>query len=120
MTSLRHKVIDKAALRDDVKWFLRHPDRLYRTRRSLPFEWADWDIRGHLKRPVMLVRRDGSTVVRWPVACDPVGLPDDDRFLTLLWQHLEFLRDTQGPKFDLSPQSHLALLRMTGHSLETI
>jgi hypothetical protein len=120
MPSLFHKVIDKAAFRDDVEWFKAHPDRLHRVRRSLAFERPEWDITGHLERPVMLSMRDGRIVNRWPVAGDLDGFPDDERFLTLLWRHLQFMRDTQGERFTLSPQSHLALLRMAGHSLENV
>jgi hypothetical protein len=105
----RHQRAAAEGRRSDRAFFRAHPERDYHSRLSLPFE---------TDKPVMLAKRAGKQVASFPVAGSPRAVPDNERFLSLLWSHIVAINpDPEGTAnltFEVTPQAHADMLRMAG------
>ncbi|HRQ25801.1 hypothetical protein [Hyphomicrobium sp.] len=112
----RHKKAGDEALKRDSAYFRNNLHRLHRVRPSLPFEHQGWCEGDHKREPYMIVRRsqDWSEWNRHPVALQSrKGLPNDERFLSLLWRELDE-RKKEGGMIQFSGERIFELLKEAG------
>jgi hypothetical protein len=114
-TDRRHEKASKRARRRDWEWFARHPDRCFRVRRSLPFEYAKWGPKEHLRTQYMLVRAspDRQEYVRHGVAAKTFP-HNDEAFLSRLWVNMQALAEPNGGLVEFDAHAHLAMLKQSG------
>jgi hypothetical protein len=106
--TLRHHQAAVAAKVLDRAFFVSQPARLFHSRRSLPFEFSDWDATGHDRWPIVVAHRQGNHIATSALGGRLGNVPDHERFLSLLWSHLE----TFG--HDIPASVHLELAKAAG------
>ena len=110
----RHLRAQKKATREDRDWFRRHPDRCFRVRRSKAYEYPDWGPTDHLEMQYMLVRMSPRRKEYNRHAVKAEVLPNDEAFLSQLWEDFVERRQTSGESVAFSPEDHLRMLQETG------
>jgi len=111
-----HASAAKRAVRSDIDWFLANPERLTRCREAIRFEFDGWKAQDH-EGHCTLVRRTGSQVQRRALRGTPGaehGMPDNERFLSLLWSHIEAAVLIGDKRPAITPEVHRELLCMAG------
>jgi hypothetical protein len=90
-----HPAAKIAALEIDGAWFGLHPDRCFRVRPSIAYEFESWGALTHLEKNLMLVRVERGKGRRKYRSYGRVGvvyrgdLPDDEGFLSRLFREHE-------------------------------
>lgn len=115
----RHHRANKKAGQDDDAWFSRHPDREFRVRAALPYEFAGWGPHCHTENRYVIVHQphDGVGVKR---SVSAKQFPsNDETFLRRVWESTTQRAEEQGGGvIDFTPEQHLELLKDAGLAKE--
>jgi hypothetical protein len=107
----RHEKATAEGLRRDQVYFRTHPDRMFRVRKELPWEF---ETISESELKIVLVRFDPLDGQLNKIALTTKApLPDHDRFLGSLWFYIEIMQ-VPGQELSIAPLDHLRLLEETG------
>ena len=125
MTRLPIKPRSRRAAREaerlDRAWFAANPDRDHHSRPALQFEYPDFGPTDHEQHVTLVqqVRRSDSLkrIGSFPIRGSARYLPDHERFLSLLWAHIDTINaDPSGraKAIFVTQQAHADLLKVAG------
>jgi hypothetical protein len=111
--NLRHERARAEGKRRDKVFFRNHPDRVFRARKSLPWEFSDWGARDHEHFGYILTWSDRMTGKLHSVGIAVKSdFPDDEDFLVQVFDHC--VRHHGQNVTDISPEEHLRMLHVAG------
>lgn len=104
----RQRRAQAAGRRANFAFFEAHPDRHYGVRSTIEHEASP-------QKPVTVLKRHADQVFQRSIGGSLRACPDNEDFLRLLWEYVDFLDPHDGETtFAISPAVHADLLRGAG------